>query len=142
MTTREEENKDVARRYFAAHAGNDQVLLTALLAPDFAAYHAGSPLTREGLLQSIGMFSAAASDRDFTVEDQIAEGDKVMTRCIWRGIHSGDLQGLPPTGRQIAIGAFFVQRIRDGKIVEQWFLFDQLSMMQQLGIVPPPQANR
>jgi steroid delta-isomerase-like uncharacterized protein len=142
MSTRETQNKAIARRYVAAHAGNDRNVLEELLSSDVAVYHAGSALNRDGLLQSIGMFSTVASDIVLTVEDQIAEGDKVMTRGIWRGTHSGNFQGLPPTGRQIALSAFFAQRIRDGKIVEQWFLFDQLSFMQQLGLVPPPQPAK
>jgi len=142
MSTRETQNKAVARRYVAAHAGNERAVLEELLPPDITVYSAGSPMNRDGLLQSIGMFSAVASDRELAVEDQIAEGDKVLTRCTWRGIHSGSFQGMPPTGRQIAVSAFFMQRILDGRIVEQWFLFDQLSFMRQLGLVPPPQPAR
>ncbi len=142
MTT--EENKAIVRRYVEAHAANDQAALKEVLAPDPVAHRASSTdsLNREALLQGISMFSAAFSDRQFTMEDQIAEGDKVMTRYTWRGTHSGDFQGLPPTGKQVAISAFFVQRIQEGKIVEFWHLFDQLALMQQLGLVPPPQPTR
>jgi predicted ester cyclase len=79
---------------------------------------------------------------DFEVQDLIAEGDWVTARTIWRGTHSGEFQGVPPTGKQMAISAFIVERIRDGKMVEHWGLFDQLGMMQQLGLVPPPQPVR
>lgn len=91
-----EGNKAIASRYLAAHAANDHVTLNELLAPDLIAQHASTSLNRETLLQSIGKYSAAFSDRQFIVKDQIAEGVKVVTRCAWRGIHTGDFQGLPP----------------------------------------------
>lgn len=139
MTTSETQNKTIASRYLQAHAANDQDTLNELVASDVAAYHANSPSNREQLFQSIGMFSAATSDRHFSIEDQVAEGDKVMTRCTWQGTHTGNFMGQPPTGQQIKVSAFFAHRIQAGKIVELWSLFDQLSMMQQLGLVPPPQ---
>jgi len=132
-----EENKKIARRYLTAHAANDPVALNELLAPGLVAHHASTSLSRETLLQSIGKYSAAFSDRQTIVKDQIAEGVQVVTRCVWQGIHTGDYQGLPPAGKEISISAFFVTHITDGKIVELWFLFDQVSMMQQLGLVPP-----
>jgi steroid delta-isomerase-like uncharacterized protein len=131
------ENKEIASRYLTAHAANDHVVLTELLAPDLVAQHAFTSLSRDALLQSIGKYSAAFSDRQFIVKDQIAEGVQVVTRCVWRGIHTGDFQGLPSTGKEISISAFFAKHFKDGKIVELWFLFDQLSMMQQLGLFPP-----
>lgn len=137
-----EENKKIARRYLTAHAANTSSILEELLAVDFVAQHATTTLDREKLLHSVCTYSEAFSDRQFIVKDQIAEGDKVVTRCTWRGVHTGDFLDLAPTGKQTEISVFFVQRIKDGKIVEQWFLFDQLSMMQQLGLVPPSQADQ
>jgi predicted ester cyclase len=82
----------------------------------------------------------AFSEKVFTIKDQIAEGDRVAARTVWEGTHSGELRGIPPTGKRIAISAFIIDRIRDGKIVEHWSLFDQMGMMQQVGVVaaPPP----
>jgi steroid delta-isomerase-like uncharacterized protein len=137
-----EENKAIVCRYLTAHAANDPGILDELLAPDFIGQHATTSLNREALLHSVYTYSEVFSDRKFTVKDQIAEGDKVVTRCTWRGIHTGDFLGLAPTGKQTEISVFFVQRIRDGRIVEQWFLFDQLGMMQQLGLVPPPPSSK
>jgi len=137
MTTREAQNKAIARRFFEASDAE-------LLAPDLVVHLPGAPapLNREALLQEISMFNTAFSDGHIMVEDQIAEGDKVATRVTWRGIHSGNFQSLPPTGKQIAMGAIVVQRIKEGKIVEHWPLFDLMGMMQQLGLVPPPQPTR
>ena len=139
-----EQNKLLARRCFKALADNDQTTLKELLAPDFLAHmpNMPGPLNREAFRQHLGMFAVAFSDGRMTVEDQIAEGDKVVTRATWRAIHSGNFQGLPPTGRQVAIGAIIVQRLKEGKIVEYWPLFDMMGLMQQLGLVPPSQSAR
>jgi steroid delta-isomerase-like uncharacterized protein len=140
MTT--EQNKALMRRFLEATVASDQVAFKEFLASDFVAHLPGGPQNREAFLQHNNVFVVAFSDRHFAVEDLIAEGDKVTARTIWRGIHSGDFQGLPPTGKQVAISAIIIERIQDGKMVEHWSLFDQLSMMQQLGLVPPPQATR
>ncbi len=132
-----EQNKALMRSFLEASVAGDQAALKELLAPDFVAHLPGGPQNREGFLQFTNMFLVAFSDTHFTVEEQVAEGDKVVTRATWHGIHSGDFQGLPPTGKQIAISAFLIERFKDGKIVEHRGLFDQMSMMQQLGVLPP-----
>jgi steroid delta-isomerase-like uncharacterized protein len=137
-----EQNKAVARRFLNASVAGDPATFKDLLSPDFVAHLATGPQNSEVFLQHNNFFTLAFSDRRFTVKDQVAEGDKVVTRATWRGTHSGNFQGLPPTGKQIAISAILIERIKDGQIAEHWSLFDQLSMMQQLGIVPPPQASR
>ena len=143
MTT--EQNKAVVRRFFEASEASDQAALNEVLAPDLVAYsdHAPGPQNREVHVQGIRMFNAAFNDVHFTIEDQIAEGDKVATRATWRAVHSkGDFQGLPPTGKQLAASGTTIERIKDGKIVERWVNADLLGMLQQLGLVPPPQASR
>ena len=113
--------------------------LKTLLAPDFVLHQADGPHNREKFLQHLTYFLTAFSDTVFTVEEQIAEGDRVVTRGTWSGTHSGDFQGLPPSGKQIAINAVLFDRIVDGKIVEHRSQFDMLTLLQQLGVVPPPQ---
>jgi predicted ester cyclase len=72
-----------------------------------------------------------------TVQDQIAEGDKVVTRVTIRGTHQGEIDEFgPPTGRQIVVKGITISRIEGGKIVEDWDSYDNLSVMQQLGLVP------
>jgi steroid delta-isomerase-like uncharacterized protein len=139
-----EENKAIVRRYFEASDAHDEVALSALLAPDVAGHSPGAPgpLNREAIVQAWKMFWAAFSDSHYTIEDQVGEGDKVATRLTWRATHTGDFQGLPPTGKQIAVSAMNLARIKDGKLVELWPSFDQLGLMQQLGLVPPPQADQ
>lgn len=135
-----EQKKAVARRFFDAFETGDQVALKAVLAPDLAAHHPGTsePLDREALMQTIGTFSAAFSDQQYTIEEQIAEGDKVVTRTTWQATHTGDFQGQPPTGKQIAIEGIATDRVEDDKIVEHRVLMDTMGLLQQLGLVPPP----
>jgi predicted ester cyclase len=137
MTT--EQNKAIARRFFVALEANDQTALKELLAPHFVGHHFGAPgpLNHEMLLQGISAVNSAFSNNEYTIEDQIAEGDMVATRVTWRAIHSGDYQGLSPTGKQITISGIAIERHKDGKIVERWLNYDQWGLMQQLGLIPP-----
>lgn len=135
-----EQNKALPRRFFKAFETNDQVELKEVLAPDFKAYHFGSdtPILREELLQVINMYKSAFSDQQYTIEDQIAEEDKVVTRVTWRATHSGDYEGVPPTGKRVAISGTAIARIKGGQIVERWLDMDRMGLMQQLGLVPSP----
>ncbi|MGH2544906.1 MAG: ester cyclase [Ardenticatenaceae bacterium] len=138
-----EENKAIARRFFKALGANDQAALNELLAPDFVAHKATpDPLNREALLQGINMMSAAFRDNHYTIEDQIAEGDRVVTRVTWQATHTGDFQGHPPTHKQVEVSGIAIERHKDGKIVERWLNYDELGVMQQLGLIPPPEASR
>ena len=135
-----EKNKAIVRRFFKAFAANDQAVLKEVLAPDIVGHAPGTPgpRNREEALLAIGMWTAAFSEMHFTIEDLIAEGDKVAAHVSVRATHSGEFLGQPPTGKQIAIIFFSVERIKDGQIVERWALVDMMSLMQQLGLVPPP----
>lgn len=145
MTTREAQNKAIVRRFFEAFEANDLAALNEVLATDLVAYSHGQPSSqnREAHVQAIRMWNAAFRETHFTIEEQIAEADKVASRVTMRSVHSGgDFQGLPPTGKQVVSGAVSIERIQDGKIVERRVNSDWLGMMQQLGLVPPPQAAR
>jgi steroid delta-isomerase-like uncharacterized protein len=138
MTT--EQNKAIPRRFFKAMENNDQTTLKELLAPNFKAYHFGStePILREDLLQVLTMYEGAFSDQKYTIIDQVAEGDKVTTRTTWEATHSGEYQGLPPSGKRVLVSGIAVSRIEGGRIVERWLEVDRLGWMQQLGLVPAP----
>lgn len=143
MTT--EQNKATVRRFYEAFEADDQAALTELLAPDLMAYSHGAPgpQNREMHLQGIRMWNAAFGETHFAIEEQIAEGDKVATRVIMRATHSGgDFQGLSPTSKQIAVSGISIERLENGKITERRVNSDWLGMMQQLGLIPPPQTNR
>ena len=75
---------------------------------------------------------------DFTIEEQIAEGEKVGTRWVAYGTHQGELMGIAPTGDRVTVRAFTLQRFSGGKIAEDWAHYDALGMLRQLGVVPDP----
>ena len=88
--------------------------------------------------QLVSMYRTAYPDTKLTIEDQIAEGDQVVTRWTAIGTHQGELSGIPATGKQVKVTGIFVDRVMDGKIVESWAEFDALGMMQQIGAIPAP----
>jgi steroid delta-isomerase-like uncharacterized protein len=135
------ENKAIARRFFELFSQGDMDTIgRELLSPDIMAHFPGmpGPLNLESYKQVGLMFRSAFPDIQDTVEDQIAEGDKVVTRITSRGTHQGELMGIPATGKQYTITAMVIDRIIEGRIVERWAQFDQLGMLQQLGVVPTP----
>ncbi len=135
-----EENKAVVRRFFEAFNAGDLDAIAALCAPNVVVHNSGAPdpLNLEGFMQLAGGFLAAFPTGKHSIEDIAAEGNKVIARVIYRGAHTGDLMGIPPTGKQVAVSAMTIDYIANGKIVETWRLFDQLGMMQQLGVIPAP----
>ena len=93
---------------------------------------------RKGYKQFVTISHTAFPDFHTTVEDIIAEGDKVVQRFTARGTHKGEFMGIPPTGKQVTITGIAIDRIAGSKIVENWANMDMLGMMVQLGVVPPP----
>jgi len=103
--------------------------------------HAAPPGTPGGLAgakQTIGMYLTAFPDLHFTVEDMIAEGDKLVARLTVRGTQQGAFMGIPPTGKHVTVSAIDISRMAGGKSVEHWIEMDTLGMMQQLGVIPAP----
>ena len=98
----------------------------------------GTPRGLEGAKQTVTMYLTAFPDLHFTVEDLIAEGDKVVTRLTVRGTQQGEFMGIPPTGKQATVKAIDINRIVGGKSIEHWLEMDTLGLMQQLGVVPTP----
>ena len=96
----------------------------------------------EGVKQIMTVFFTGFPDLHFSVEDQIAEGDKVVSRLTVRGTHKGDFMNIPATGKQMTITGIDIIRIKDGRAVERWGNFDDLGMMQQLGVVPAPASEQ
>ena len=139
-----EQNKATARRWFLDIIAQGQL---AVADEVFAANHiihdphappGGWPNGPEGLKTVASVFGGGFGDWNITLEDQIAEGDKVTIRWTSRGTHTGEFQGMPPTGRQMTMTAMTLARIANGKIVEAWTETDTLGMLQQLGAIPAP----
>ena len=93
----------------------------------------------EGLKETLIRIRSAFPDSHWTVEEQIAEGDKVLSRFVWSGTHQGEFLGVPATGRAVSAWVMVISRIADGQIAEEWQLTDTLGLMQQLGAVPAPE---
>src|SRR5829696_8998648 len=93
----------------------------------------------EGLKQFVSMIRSAIPDLRITLEDDIAEGDKVVSRWRAQGTHQGELMGRAPTSNELMITGITIHRIEEGKIVEEWENWDALGLMQQIGAVPSPE---
>jgi len=134
-----EDNKALVSQYFNAawNEGNSAVI-DDLFAATFHHHHPGVPNggNREGFKQFNGVFRSAFPDLRLTQDDVTAEGEKVVTRFTAHGTHQGELQGIPPTGKPISVTGIEIMRVSGGKIVEGWVEFDQLGMLQQLGVLP------
>lgn len=135
-------NKALARRIVeeAFTAGRLEVV-DELVARDYVGHDPSLPEDArgpEGVKELIAGYRAAFPDIRVTVEDQIAEGDRVVTRWAATGTHQGELMGMPATGKQGTVTGITIDRIADGKIVESWDNWDTLGLMQQLGAVPAP----
>jgi steroid delta-isomerase-like uncharacterized protein len=98
----------------------------------------GIPEGFEGRKMFYSAMLAAFPDMQLRIEDMFAEGDRLVTRWSARGTHNGNMMGIPPTGKQISIGGIAIDRFENGQSVEHWEVFDQMAMMQQLGLVPAP----
>ena len=133
-----EENKTVVRRLYEEMNKHNWAGIEELYAPDYVVHSTGvfPDLDRAGLKQLMPAVWTAFPDMHYTVEDMIAEGDKVVSRVTVRGTHQGDLMGMPPTGKQVSWTGIEIDRIEDGKFVESWMNTDDLGLMQQLGAIP------
>ena len=136
-----EENKAITRHAIEeVWNKHNLAAIDEIYAPD-AVNHTlppGLPKGVEGNKAFTNMFLSAFPDTKMTVEQQIAEGDKVATRWIAQGTHKGELMGIPATGKQVTVTGISIERIAGGRIVETWDEFDQMGMMQQLGVIPAP----
>ena len=137
-----EQNKALFRQFVEEifNQGNMSAI-DELLAPDFVEHEElppGIPSGREGVKQMTMMFRSAFPDFKTTIDDMVAEGDKVVVRMTWSGTHKGEFMGIPPTGKSVSFGVIDIVRFAGDKFVEHWGLMDSTSMMQQLGAVPAP----
>ena len=135
-----EENKVIVRRFFEEGPSKGNLSIAdELLSPDFT-MHTPLPASPgiKGINEVIITCRAAFEHLNVTIEDMIAEGDKVTARFTAHGTHKGDFMGLQATGKPITMTGIEIFRIKDGKIVELWGEANLLGLMQQLGIFPSP----
>ncbi len=135
-----EQNKTIVRRVFdeIVNKGNlgvaDELLAADYVNHDFPAPAPGA----EGFKLVTTMFRSAFPDIVVTLEDEFAEGDKVVTRGVFAGTHTGEFMGIPATGRKVTIKYLDIWRLENGKAKENWVQMDLLGLMQQLGVIPAP----
>jgi steroid delta-isomerase-like uncharacterized protein len=139
-----EENKAIVRRLIEEGINQrDLALFDELYAPDFLYHLALTTIEGVEAYKQFNLMSFTAfPDLRFTIEDQIAEGDKVVSRWLVSGTHKGPFQGIPPTGKQVTVTGVGINRFANGKIVENWTNMDFLGILQQLGVVPVPGQAR
>ena len=137
-----EENKALVRRLVEEVFNRGNISLAdEFLAPDFVEHEElppGIPPGREAPKQLTTMMHSAFPDFKATIDDIIAEGDKVVVRMTWSGTHNGEFMGIPPTGNSFSVGVIDILRIVDGKLTDHWGQTDNMGMMQQLGVIPAP----
>jgi steroid delta-isomerase-like uncharacterized protein len=133
------QHKQIARRFIDEVFGGRYESVDELVAEDFQGHSWGPmPLGRDGLKDAMQRVSEGLSDHSMTIEDMIAEGDRVAVRLTSHGRHTGTFMGMPATGKAYTISETHIFRIRDGRVVEHWRDGDMLGLMQQLGALPRP----
>ena len=132
--------REVRRFFEEVWSTGDLSLRDEFLGADYRGHMAGAeqPIDRDGWTGWFQGFRTAFPDARFTVEDLIAEGDRVAARLTMRGTHLGPMNGVPATGRAVVVTGMSIERVANGRIVEGWNQNDALGLLGQLGLLPPP----
>jgi steroid delta-isomerase-like uncharacterized protein len=132
-----EQNRVLVRRRVEEiwHQGN-HAAIDDLIAADLVSN--GQPIGRAGFRQFVNAVRTAFPDLQFTIEDIVTEGDKVCVRYVGRGTQRGEFAGLPASGKAVEFTGIDIFRIVDGQFAEEWLMYDQLGLLQQLGAIPAP----
>jgi predicted ester cyclase len=142
------ENKELYRRFMEEVVSRgDLRVADELLSPDVIEHEVLPPglgSGREGIKNLFKLLRSAFPDLHVEIHEQLADGDKVISRVTLRGTHRGELLGIAPTGRRVAYGAIDISRMAGGRLVEHWGVPDYLTLLQQLGAfpaAPPPSSD-
>jgi steroid delta-isomerase-like uncharacterized protein len=139
-----EKHKELVRRYSEQFwGGGDADAADKLFSPDLTDHAPAVPEQSpgpQGQREAFEAFHRAFPDLRVTTEDLVAEGDRVVLRWSARGTHRGELGGIPATGKQVTLKGIDILRIENGRIAERWAEYDNLGLMQQLGVAPTPEA--
>jgi steroid delta-isomerase-like uncharacterized protein len=143
MSTYAAQNKALVHQFADRINAKDLEGALTLFGPNHVehAVYPGMPSGVEAVRTFFSMVFAGFPDVQTTILDTIAEGDKVVVRANNEGTHTGPFLGIPATGKLAKWSFIDIHRIEDGKIVEHWVETDQVSLMQQLGMIPPPQGR-
>jgi steroid delta-isomerase-like uncharacterized protein len=137
--------KELTRRFIDEVWNQGKLdLVEQLVAPDCVTHDPAAPgrviKGLDGIKELVSMYRNAFPDTEFEINDLILEGNKVAARITASGTHKGALMGIAPTGKRVSVAGTVITHFRDGKQVESWANYDQLGMLQQLGVAPSMQA--
>ena len=134
-----EDNKQRVRRFLDDVTAGNLAALDDIVAPDFKDHQSlppGIPPTLAGLKAFFQAQQVAFPDWKVTIEDMVADGDRVWDRLKVEGTNTGPFMGLPATGRRVSFEVLDISRFAGGRLVEHWGVADNLGLMQQLGLIP------
>ena len=137
-----EANKETVRLLYAQLNSGDVSTIADLVTQDYVEHDPlpGQGTGRDGVVDRFTMLVQGLAPH-FTIDDVIAEGDKVVVRWTNAGTHVGEFLGIPASGKTFSIGGIDIYRVADGLLCEHWHQLDQLSMLGQLGLLPEPAAS-
>ena len=140
-----EDNKAIVRRWFEEVINQGNLATVDVICiechPGFTVINGiveNPPPGMEGVKELVKMFRSAFSGLRFSIEDQVAESNKVVTRMMIYGTHTGEFQGLPPTRKPVSFSAISIWELADGKLLQERVSWDALGALQQLGVAPAP----
>jgi steroid delta-isomerase-like uncharacterized protein len=135
-----EDNKTLARRFMEETDKGNLDVIDELIAKDSVDHTPmpGQPPGAEGVKWVFRTLKGGFPDMKGTIQDIVAEGDRVAVRRRTRGTHTGEFMGIPPTGKTVDVEEIHIMRVKNGKFTEHWGIMDAPSMMMQLGVMPAP----
>jgi predicted ester cyclase len=137
-----QETEELVRRFYEDVLGAGKLaVLDDLATPDYEEHDPlpGQGAGLQGLKNRVTMLREGLAPR-FTIEDVIREGDRLVVRWTNSGTHVGEFLGIPPTNRSFSVAGIDIYRVAEGKLAEHWHVVDQLTMLQQLGLLPAPEG--
>jgi steroid delta-isomerase-like uncharacterized protein len=129
-------NAEVVERFMRGWSDRSPDAVDETVAADAVVHYGDRDMDRDGLKGLAEAFFQAFPDGAVTVEEVVEEGDRVAVLWTYAGTHRGELFGIPPTGKTFRASGMNLERLRDGRIVEHWSVFDQMTAFRQLGLVP------
>lgn len=134
-----QENRELVRKWFEALSRHDVDVVADMVAGDFI-HNSSTNQDRDGVRAELDYWFSAFPDASVSVEDLIAEADRVVARVTSSGTHGGEFMGSPATGKRISVQEVDIFRIENGKIAEAWAAVDFFGMLTQLGLLPSEEA--
>ncbi len=134
--------EDLIRKFYEdVLVAGDQDVLDEIATPNYVEHDPlpGQGGGLQGLKERTTMLKEGLSVR-FTIEDVIQSGDKLVVRWTNSGTHVGEFLGIPPTNKSFSVAGIDIYRLENGRLAEHWHVIDQLSMLQQLGLIPAPEG--